>query len=293
MFNLRIILPVVAVGAFGCVNAVTAADLPVKAPILAVIPFSWSGCYVGANAGWKGGRFLDELARVPATTGNLPGFGQLTVVADRTNLDNTNSNSGAAGVQGGCRWETAQQWVFGTEGDFDWTNLGGNVVNRVVGTTFAPGYNFDDHARWESSARLTAGRAFDRLLVYGTGGVAFSDVTMTGHFIPTMRILANGFPGLYPGSTELDFHVLTGGTIGAGLAYALGKNWEIGGEYRYTRYQGADYGLGRVAGLCGISQVGMSCLNQDVSGHKSLETNEVLLRANYRFDWAGPLVAQH
>jgi opacity protein-like surface antigen len=36
-----------------------AADLPVKAPIIAPVAASavnWSGCYVGANAGWIGGR---------------------------------------------------------------------------------------------------------------------------------------------------------------------------------------------------------------------------------------------
>jgi opacity protein-like surface antigen len=90
--------------------------------------------------------------------------------------------------------------------------------------------------------------------------------------------------------------VLVGGTIGAGLAYALTKNWEIGGEYRYSRYQAGNYGLGQVAGVCGniaLAAVVIGCINQNATGHKALETNEVLFKLNYRFDWAGAVVAKY
>ena len=158
------------------------------------------------------------------------------------------------------------------------------------GTTFVPGDTFDNRMRWEGSARAIVGRAWDRLLVYGTGGVAFAEVTMTGNFIPSIGAFTSGRAGLYPPSVGSDSQVLVGGTIGAGLAYMINKNWEIGGEYRYTRYQGADFGLGQVAGIC---QTTAACLNQNVTGHKSVETNEVMVKLNYRFDWAGPVVARY
>jgi outer membrane immunogenic protein len=299
MFNFRIILPSVAIGAMTCIAAASAADLPVKAPVAVVAPFNWTGCYVGANVGWKGGRFRDESVNVPATTGTIPGIvGTFGAPADSIFLDPVNANSAAAGGQIGCRWETAQHWVFGAEGDFDWTDLHGTVVNRGIGpgTTFVPEDFYDNRARWESSARVIVGRSWDRLLVYGTGGVAFTEVKMTGNFIPTIGNFTNGQPGPYPGSTGSDSQVLVGGTIGMGLAYALNKNWEIGGEYRYTRYQGGDFGLGQVAAICGpTTQVpgGIGCINQNANGHKSLETNEVLLKVNYRFDWALPVVAKY
>jgi outer membrane immunogenic protein len=293
--NIAIALTSVFSLGIGGLGAVSAADLPVKARPMPVAVFSWTGCYVGANVGWKGGRFRDESANVPATTGTVPGLGAVAAPADNIFLDSFDANSAAAGGQVGCRWQTAQNWVFGVEGDFDWTDLHGTIVNRGFGpgTTFVPGDFFDNRARWESSARLIVGRSWDRLLVYGTGGVAFTEVSMTGNFVPTIGVFTNGRPGPYPGSTGSDSQVLVGGTIGAGLAYALNKNWEIGGEYRYTRYQGADFGLGPVAGICGLTQVGVACLNQNATGHKSLETNEVLLKLNYRFDWAGPVVAKY
>jgi len=284
----------VSVGGLG---AASAADLPVKARPMPVVAFNWTGCYIGVNAGWKGGRFQDESASVPQTTGTI-GAGTFVAPADRIFLDSFDTNSGAAGGQVGCRWQTASNWVFGVEGDADWTDLHGTVTNRRfgTGTTFVPGDIFDNRARWESSIRGIVGRSFDKLLVYGTGGIAFTQVSMGANFIQTVGVLTNGQPGIYPASVGSDTQVLVGGTIGAGLAYALTKNWEIGGEYRYSRYQSGNYNLGGVAGICGpvgVVAVTIACFNQNASGRKALETNEILFKLNYRFDWAGAVVAKY
>lgn len=283
---------IVAAGVAG-IGTAGAADMAVKALPAPVVAYNWTGCYIGVNAGWKGGRFRDESASVPTTTATFPAVGTQTAVADNINLDSFTANSGAAGGQVGCRWQTANNWVFGIEGDADWTDLHGTVVNRGIGPgfTFVPGDSFDNRARWEASARGIVGRSFDKLLVYGTAGVAFTEVTMGANFIATV---SGAIP--FPASAGSDSQVLVGGTVGVGLAYALSKNWEIGGEYRYTRYQGANYGLGQVAGFCGnISRVAVviGCVNQDVTGHKALETSEVLFKLNYRFDWASPVVAKY
>jgi len=284
----------VSVGGLG---AASAADLPVKARPMPVVAFNWTGCYIGVNAGWKGGRFQDESASVPQTTGTI-GAGTFVAPADRIFLDSFDTNSGAAGGQVGCRWQTASNWVFGVEGDADWTDLHGTVTNRRfgTGTTFVPGDIFDNRARWESSIRGIVGRSFDKLLVYGTGGIAFTQVSMGANFIQTVGVCTNLPACIYPASAGSDTQVLVGGTIGAGLAYALTKNWEIGAEYRYTRYQGGDYNLGQVAAICGnVGQaaVVIACFNQNATGHKALETNEILFKLNYRFDWAGAVVAKY
>ena len=287
---------VVSVGLSGLGGAL-AADLPVKARPAPVVAYNWTGCYIGVNGGWKGGRFRDESASVPATTGTI-GAGTFTAPADRIFLDSFDANSGAAGGQVGCRWQTASNWVFGLEGDADWTDLHGTVVNRAfgTGTTFVPGDSFYNRARWEASARGIVGRSFDKLLVYGTGGVAFTQVTMGANFIQTIGTCVGGAPCIYPGSAGSDTQVLVGGTIGAGLAYALSKNWEIGAEYRYTRDQAGDFALGQVAAICGnVSNVAVviGCFNQNATGHKALETNEVLFKLNYRFDSAVAVVAKY
>ena len=276
-----------------------AADLPVKAPLMPVAAaFNWSGCYVGANGGWKWGRFSDT-ASVPSTTGQIPGIGTFTVPADRVDLGGSTSNSGAIGGQIGCRWQTASHFVLGLEGDFDWTRLNSTSTIRAatgVGTTFVPGDTFTDRLRWESSFRGVVGYAWDRWMVYATGGLALGGVSMDSNFIASNGVFTSGFPGLYPPSAGSDSKVLFGATVGGGLAYAFDRNWEIGAEYRYTAYQGADFNLGQVAGLCGLSTAvagGVACLNQNATGHKDLRTSEILVKLNYRFDWAGPVVARY
>jgi outer membrane immunogenic protein len=292
----RLVCVGIALGAL--VAPVMAADMKVKAPILKAPPpvYSWTGCYIGANAGWKWGRFHDESVDVPAATGTVPG-GTVTAPADHINLDNINTGSGAAGGQVGCRQETSDHWVVGLEGDFDWTNLHGTVVNNGIGpgTTFVPGDNFGNHAQWESSLRLVLGHAWDRVFLYATGGVAFTRVTMEANFIASLGGCVGGIPCLFPPSAGSDSKTLVGGTIGAGGAYALDKNWSIGAEYRFTAYQKGDFGLGGVAAECGTSLVAVTapvCFNQSVTGHKSLDTQEVLFKLNYQFS-AGPLVAKY
>ena len=281
----------VSVGGLG---AASAADMAVKARPMPVVAYNWTGCYLGVNAGWKGGRFRDEEVSVPQTTGTI-GAGTFVVPADRVALDGFDANSGAAGGQIGCRWQTASNWVFGVEGDADWTDLHGTVINRRfgTGTTLVPGDTFDYRARWEASVRGILGRSFDKLLIYGTAGVAFTEVSMGANFIQTVGTCVGGAACIYPASAGSDSQVLVGGTIGAGLAYALTKNWEIGGEYRYSRYQAGNYNLGGVAGLCGpvgVVAVAIACFNQNATGRKALETNEILFKLNYRFDWAGAAV---
>jgi outer membrane immunogenic protein len=279
-----------AVGAVLLGGAALAADMPLKAPPPPVVVYNWTGCYGGVNVGWKEGRFRDESVDVPLTTGPVGNLGTFTVPADHINLDRVRGDSAVGGVQAGCRWETTNHWVFGAEGDFDFADLKGRTLNRFPGTvggvTFVPGDTFDNRMRWESSVRAIAGRAFDRFLIYVTGGVAFAEVSMGANFIPTIGVLTNGRAGLYPGSFGSETNVLTGGTVGAGIAYLLSKNFEIGAEYRYTRYASGDFSVGQVAGLCGITTQGTVCLNQTAIGHKALETNEVLFKASYRFNAA-------
>jgi outer membrane immunogenic protein len=275
-----------------------AADLQVKGPILkapAAI-YSWTGCYVGGNGGLKWGRF-SESVDVPRTTGTILG-NTFTVRADHIDLDNLHSSSGAVGGQIGCRSESNAHFIVGFEGDFDWTNLHGTVTNNAPGfaNTFVPGDFFGNQAHWQSSARLLFGHAWDRVFIYTTGGIAFTRVSMDANFIASSGICVLGNPCPYPASSGADAKTLAGVTAGGGGAYAFDKNWSLGAEYRYTAYQKADFALGGVAGLCGTPvgpPVAPVCFNQTVTGHKSLQTQEVLFKLNYQFDGGLPLLTRY
>jgi outer membrane immunogenic protein len=263
------------------VGGASAADLPLKAPPLPVVVYNWTGCYVGANGGWKGGRFHDT-ASTPAGVAVLPGIAPTPFAADYIDLGHLNADSGAAGGQVGCRWETPSHWVFGVEGDFDWTNLNGTITAATPGTgrsVFVPGDSYYNQARWESSARGIIGRSFDKWLLYATGGLAATDVQMNGNFIATTSRALNGTLIPFPASAGGESKTLYGFTIGAGAAYAFAKSWDVGAEYRYSQYYGADFNLGNVAAYCTLT----ACTNTTATGHKDLTTNEVLIKLNYHF----------
>ena len=83
------------------------------------------------------------------------------------------------------------------------------------------------------------GYAFDRALLYATGGIAFADASIQSNFVPVTAGAVN-----FPGSRASDSTVLVGPTVGGGLEYALTPNISLAAEYRYTDY-GHDH--------CGIS----------------------------------------
>jgi outer membrane immunogenic protein len=287
----KILIGTVALSAIGLANIASAADMPLKAPPIIPVVYNWTGCYFGGNIGWKWGRFHES---VDTAGGNavIPGLGTTAFAADHVDLDGVRTGSGAIGGQVGCRWENPQHWVFGFEGDFDAMDLHGRVVGRDGTSVLVRGDNFGNRARWESSGRVIVGRSFNQWLFYATGGIAFTRVTMDANFIP---VTVNQIP--FPGSAASDSKTLAGGTIGAGVAYMLSKSWELGAEFRYTAYQKADFNLGNVAAVCGFTTAvpgpGPVCVNTGATGRKDLQTAEILLKLNYRFDWGGPVVAKY
>lgn len=263
-----------------------AADL-YKAPPAVAAAYSWSGCYVGANAGFDSGRFGDTVI-VPGGTLLIPGIGLIPFLGGSAGVAQS-ATSAAAGFQGGCRWERADHWILGFEGDFDWTDLHGTAAVYGVDPPFActtgicDGDTFTDRMHWESSARIVLGHSFGRWLVYGTGGYALTQVTMAANFIPI------SLPGLPPfsGATAGDTKLVNGGTIGMGTAYAIGRNWEIGAEYRFTFYsEPGAFNLGNAIPVCVQNPFGpgATCANTTATGSKTLETNQIRVKLNYRFD---------
>jgi outer membrane immunogenic protein len=130
-----------------------AADLPRKAPVSYVAPFSWSGFYVGINGGY--------------------GWG----TSDWSSALTTDSVKPKGGLVGGTLGYNLQtgNWVWGIEGDIDWADIKGSNIGTGVCTTNA---GCETRNRWLGTIRGRVGYAFDRWLPYFTGGGAFGDVKM-------------------------------------------------------------------------------------------------------------------
>ena len=183
--------------------------VPVAAPI-----YNWSGIYIGVNGGYAFGTSdwtSPAAAGVPAaTTGNF------------------NTNGWLGGGTVGANYQFWGGAVLGVEGDWDWTNLNG--TSSAAPCITAPATGCQTSSDWLGTVRGRAGWAFDRVLLYGTGGVAFAPVQAT----------LNG-SGLGTNSTTE-----VGWTAGAGLEFAFAPNWTAKAEYLYV-----DLNNGSCTSACG------------------------------------------
>jgi outer membrane immunogenic protein len=130
-----------------------AADFPrsnYKAPEYIAPLFSWTGFYVGINAGY--------------------GWGQSNWSGSAGNFEVT-PNGWLGGATLGYNLQTGA-WVWGLEGDIDYVNLKGTADNA-----FCPGCTFKD--TWLGTFRGRIGYSFDRWLPYVTGGGAYGNMYMS------------------------------------------------------------------------------------------------------------------
>jgi outer membrane immunogenic protein len=202
-----------------------AADLPVKAaPYFAPPPvFSWTGFYVGGNAGYGWGNANDSTALggawlVDGTRDNLIlsplGNGQL------------HPNGFTGGIQAGYNFQ-AGQWVTGIEADANYFGLKGQfsrtVTNAFSGSpyTFASSFESD----WLVTVRPRIGYAFGHLLVYATGGLAVANQR------PSQNITQLNLVFTEAGSVS---KTTVGWTAGAGVEYAFDNRWSVKAEYLYV-----------------------------------------------------------
>ncbi len=179
-----------------------AADLypPEQMPVLPASPpiLSWAGFYAGGQLGYQWGRSTFST-HVPgeALTLQQPSYSDAGVLG---------------GAHVGYLWQV-HQFVFGLEGDIDGSNYNGSA--QSLGTI-----RESTHENVMGSLRARAGYTWNRILAYGTGGVAFSTFRNTGSVAGVTQ--------------NADDTMRVGWTLGAGLEYAVNNDWSVRAEYRYT-----------------------------------------------------------
>lgn len=228
--------------ATGALAADLAARPYVKAPVMVDPVWSWTGFYVGANGGYSWGRSRTDVSYFNSATGAaiVPPAGSIT----NASFD---MNGGIAGGQAGYNWQNAN-WVFGIEGDLQWSgekgsagySCAGSAVFPVAGPclpglTFLPAgaltntvLTIDQHLQWFGTVRGRVGiLATPKVLFYGTGGLAFGEIKTTG----TM----SGFTpaGVAVASVASNSTTRAGWTAGVGVEGKITQNWSAKLEYLY------------------------------------------------------------
>lgn len=185
-----------------------AADLPRRsfapAPaVAAYVPpvFSWTGFYVGLNAGYGWGS-LGNVGN--ATYGKPSGF--------------------VVGGTAGYNYQI-NQFVLGLEGDINWANIDSTRRTLVGVVPQAPLSTVVNSASlgWMGTLRARAGYSVDRALLYVTGGYAGA----------SMDYKFNNLTQAVGGS---DSGWRNGWAAGAGIEYAFTRNISAKTEYLYTSF---------------------------------------------------------
>lgn len=218
-----------------------AADLapqPVEPTEPVVLPFSWTGFYVGGHVGYAWGSENDGLSTVVVPT---------TPPTEGPAADHFNVNGVIGGLHAGYNEQFDSNIVVGLEGDIDAAGIHGShtVFDAVNGNSRLSMRN-----NWQGSVRARLGYAFDRILIYATGGVAFAD----------QHEKWNIFDGSFIGS-KTDTRV--GWTAGGGVEYAIDDHWSVRLEVRYSDFGKSRYvvgpgtsfraGFNETAGTIGVS----------------------------------------
>jgi len=260
----------------GGLDGAVAADMAVKArPMPVAVAYSWTGCYIGGNVGGKWARASGSVD-VPAATGLGGASG-----AASTPLNSDSAGTFIGGGQIGCNWQSGN-WVFGIEGDADgqrWSSS--RTLLPGVPAPFVTGDVFDIRSDWQASVRGRIGYAWDRTLLYATGGVAFTNVRVGSNFIPI---------GGFPATVAFDSKNLVGATVGGGVEYAVTNNWTVGVEGRYTWYGRQTFNAGSLATV-GFPPAGPFTF-APATQSRTVETAEVMLKANWKFN-SSAIVARY
>ncbi|MGA2636345.1 outer membrane protein [Methylocella sp.] len=256
-----------------------AADLPSRAPPPVYVPpapiFTWTGFYIGGQIGY--------------------GWGQNNVSFGDNFGDYDTFNYTTEGVIGGAHVGynlQLNQFVIGLEGDVDGTSIGKNYSGPLpFGSNFVNGgllseplagnVNVSVHHDIEGSIRGRVGYAWDRVLIYATGGVAFGGFNGNisgnfpgGFFGPN----ATAFPAF--GGSASASSTRVGWTVGGGIEYAVTNSWSIRAEYRYTAFgHSTVYADSFTAPILGASGAFFN---------RNFNENRIQVGFSYKFDTAAP-----
>jgi len=162
--------------------------------------YNWTGGYIGAQIG-GGWSKVDQP------------WGFTEASPDIFDQDNADGSGVVGGLHAGYNWQSGS-FVFGGEADINATSIDGDDGGSGGDIN---GFK----AKWVASIRARAGVAFDRVLIYGTGGYAYLNGKADTRDV---------------GRQESHSASFNGWTIGAGAEYALTDTVTVRGEYRYADF---------------------------------------------------------
>lgn len=229
----------------------------------------WRGAYIGAYAGaaWTDSTFATELSGEWSNALNPLNLVDRDALLPLLNngLANTSAIGGAAV---GYNWQM-DRFLLGVEADFSALDGKSSTTSSVTG--ISP-YRVEASAEveWLATLRGRLGIAFGRSLVYGTAGLALSELQFN------QSIVQLNFPYVETGASS---STKAGWVLGAGLEHALGDEWSLRLQYLHVGLGSEDSGS---TGLCPPPSVAI-CAVYTGSHKADFELDSVTAGISYSF----------
>ena len=297
----------------GLASAAMAADLPARGPAIAPAPvavpiFTWTGFYAGLHAGaaWQD---RDNCPTLATYTNGVA----TPVTTFQPNCDGGRRTNFIGGAQLGYNWQI-NSFVIGAEADISWLGNQGRdhfeytvveapAISSPILALVAPPppqqnttvTNVTNVYRWSGNkqtdmlgtVRLRAGVAFNRALIYITGGVAFrndnnDNGTITQTTYTNVTTIPNGNKDPVTSATAVTTTNYTrtnssdnvGWALGGGIEFALAPNVSTKLEYLHAHFDGGNNGLYLPATANGSAFIG---------GKNNDKIDMVRVGVNWRF----------
>ena len=193
--------------------------------------YNWSGLYVGGHAGF--GQASSNISATPNGNFVTGGAGAIElggIIA--ANGAETITKSGAlAGLHAGYDHKFGSV-IVGIVGGISYYGLNSARVRGPFTSSFGTDTFIHENTNVTTVAdlRLRLGTVVaPRTMVYITGGIATGRRSFdeSVRFVTGTTLANNTYAASFSGSK-------TGATFGAGVEYAIAKNWTLGAEYLHT-----------------------------------------------------------
>src|SRR3954453_7238327 len=191
-----------AIGAALAISCVVATILTPYPATPSEVAYDWSGFYFGGHLGYGRGAATSTVYD-PSATASANSFGSMFI-----------------GLQGGYNVVLPSRMFVGVEADLSFANF--YADSRIATRASGAGIVSDD-IDYISRVRGRLGYAFDRWMIYGTGGFALSQSRV------------NEVPGVTRDEDKaLRGHA--GWVVGAGAELAIAPQWSTRLEYLYDDF---------------------------------------------------------
>jgi len=291
-------------GAMALAGPALAADLTTRAPPPVFLPpppiFTWTGLYLGINAGytWSNSNTVDtattDVFGNPGLAGG-PAFG-VASAALATGSVPAKIDGFIGGGQIGYNYQF-NSFVVGIEADIQGVaaSNGSTLVFSQAGVAGFPANPIDQNlssSRRQDYLGTIRGRLgftiTPTVLVYGTGGLAYGQTkssTSITQIVESDPLLPNHYSSF--GSIS---NSRVGWTAGGGLEWLFAPNWSVKAEYLYYDLGSVTYAL---SPLQNFNNAGVLFTAGAPVSRARFTGNIVRAGLNYHFTFPAPVVAKY